>query len=144
MLGGAFVTLLAGYREEPKSGYERYIPPAESARAQIARAMEGWLNGLTPGESGSDSKPQVHVVDETRRADQKLARYEILGEAPAENARAFDVRVTYVGSDEPDILRYIAVGVDPMWIFRREDYERIWQHDPEEAVDRVGETAKQP
>ena len=33
MLGGALVTLLAGCREEPKNGFERYIPPAEAARS---------------------------------------------------------------------------------------------------------------
>ena len=74
----------------------------------------------------------------------KLARYEILGEVPAENARAFDVRVTYIGADEPEILRFVAIGVDPMWIFRREDYEEIWQHDAEATADRVGEPAKKP
>ena len=144
MLGGAFVTMLAGCHQESKSGYERYIPEAESARAQLARVMDGWLKGLSPAESGSKAQPEVHVVDQTRRADQKLAGYEILGEAPAENARAFDVRVTYIGSDEPEMVRYIAVGVDPMWIFRREDYENIWQHDTEAPADRVGEPAKKP
>jgi hypothetical protein len=105
--------------------------------------MEGWQKGLSPGESGS-TRPEVHVVDQTRRADQKLARYEILGEVPAENARAFAVRVTYDGSDEPEILRYIAIGVEPMWIFRREDYEGIWQHQEEAPADRAGVPAKKP
>lgn len=143
MLGGAFATLLGGCHQESKSGFERYIPPAESARAHLARAMEGWQKGLSPGESGS-TRPEVHVVDQTRRADQKLARYEILGEVPAENARAFAVRVTYDGSDEPEILRYIAIGVEPMWIFRREDYEGIWQHQEEAPADRAGVPAKKP
>lgn len=144
MVGVAFVTLLSGCHQEPEKGYESYIPPAESARAGLARAMEGWLKGLPPGESGSNTRPEVHIVDQTRRADQKLARYEILGEVPAENARAFAVRVTYSGKDEPEILRYFAVGVDPMWIFRREDYESIWTHDMEPPADRAGEPARTP
>ncbi|WP_165223508.1 hypothetical protein [Aquisphaera insulae] len=106
--------------------------------------MDGWLNGLSARESGS-SKPEVHVVDQTRRADQKLARYEILGEVPADNARAFAVRVTYQGTDEPEILRFLAVGVDPMWIFRREDYDNIWKHDERmKPADRAGEAAGKP
>jgi hypothetical protein len=144
MLGGAFVTLLAGCHEEPRSAFERYIPPAETAREHIKHAMEGWLKGLSPGESGS-TRPEVHVVDQTRRADQKLARYEILGEAPAENAREFAVRVTYDGTDESEILRFVAIGVEPMWIFRREDYENIWRHEGmEEPADRAGEPAEKP
>ena len=143
MLGGAFVTLLAGCHREPKSGYERYIAPAESVRAHVTRAMEGWLKGLSPGESGS-AQPEVHFVDQTRRADQKLARYEILGEVPAENARAFAVRVRYDGADEPEIVRFVALGIDPMWIFRWQDYENIWNHDTEAPADRAGEPAKKP
>ena len=143
MLGGAFVTMLAGCHQDPKSGYEGYTPSAESVRANLVRVMEGWLKGLSPGESGG-TQPEVHVVDQTRRADQKLARYEILGEVPAENARAFAVRVTYHGTDEPEILRFIALGVDPMWIFRREDYENIWNHNEGAPADRAGEPAKKP
>lgn len=143
MLGLALGTIFAGCREEPKSGIERYIPSSESARAGVSRAMEGWLKGLSPDASGS-TRPEVHVVDQTRRADQKLARYEILGEVPAENARAFAVRVAYDGADESEIVQFVAVGVDPMWIFRREDYENIWRHDMEAPADRAGEPAKNP
>lgn len=143
MLGGAFVSLLAGCHQEPNGGYERYIPPAETARAHLARAMEGWLKGLPPGESGS-TRPEVHVVDQTRRADQRLVRYEILGEAPAENARAFAVRVAYDGVERPEIVRFVAIGVDPMWIFRQEDYQNIWTHQDEAPADRAGEPAEKP
>jgi hypothetical protein len=144
MLGTALGTCFSGCNTEPKSGFERYIPSPEAARTGVNRLMEGWLKGLSPGESGS-KRPEIHVVDQTRRPDQHLAHYEILGEVPAENARAFAVRVTYDGADETEVVRYVAVGVDPMWIFRREDYEGIWKHEMMEApADRAGEPAKKP
>ncbi len=143
MLGAALGTCFSGCHAEPKSGFERYIPSPEAARTGVNRLMEGWLKGLSPGESGS-TRPEVHFVDQTRRADQKLARYEILGEVPVENARAFAVRVTYNGTDEPEILRFVAIGVDPMWIFRREDYDTLWSHQEEPPADRAGEPAKKP
>lgn len=144
MLGGVLATLLlVGCRQEPGSGFERYIPPAEAARANLTRALDGWLKGLPPGDSGT-AHPEVHVVDQTRRADQRLVRYEILGEIPAENARAFAVRVAYEGVDEPEIIRFVAIGVEPMWIFRREDYENIWNHQGEASADRAGEPADKP
>ncbi len=142
-LGMALGTVFTGCQQESKNPFERYVPSHEAAKEAVTRIMEGWLKGLPPGESGS-KQPEVHVVDQTRRADQRLARYEILGEVPADNARAFAVRVTYVGTDEPEILRYIALGVDPMWIFRREDYEGIWSHGSEAPADRAGEPAKKP
>ncbi len=144
VLGVALATVFAGCQRESKNPFERYIPSSESARAGVTRVMEGWLEGLSPDASGSAAGPEIHVVDQTRRADQHLVRYEILGEVPAENARAFAVRVMYNGTDEPEILRFIAVGVDPMWIFRREDYEGIWQHGEEAPTDRAGEPTKKP
>jgi hypothetical protein len=143
MLGVTLGTVFAGCHAEPKSGIERYIPSSESARAGVSRAMEGWLKGLSTDASGS-TRPEVHVVDQTRRADQHLAGYEILGEEPAENARAFAVRVTYDGADDLEIVRFLAVGVDPMWIFRQEDYETLWMHQDETPADRAGEPAKKP
>lgn len=143
LLGAAIGAALAGCRAEPKGGVERYIPPSEAARAGVVRAMEGWLAGLSPEASGS-TKPMVHVVDQTRRADQRLARYEILGEMPAENARSFAVRVTYVGADGPEVVRFFVVGVDPMWVFRQEDYETIWMHEDAPPTDRVAGPARKP
>ncbi len=64
MLVAALGTLLAGCREEPKNGFERYIPPSEAARAGVVHVMEGWLKGLSPGASGS-----AQAGDPRRRPD---------------------------------------------------------------------------
>lgn len=143
VIGMVLGAVFTGCHEEPSRAVERYIPPSESARAGVRRAMEGWLQGLAPDASGS-VRPEIHVVDQTRRADQRLSHYEILGEAPAENARAFAVRVKYDGADETEIVWFLAVGDDPMWIFRREDYETLWSHQMEPQSDRVGEPAEKP
>lgn len=126
-----------------RNSFERFIPSPEAARAGVSLAMEGWLKNLSPEASGS-SNPQIHVVDQTRRPDQRLAGYEILGEASAENAREFTVRVRYDGADEPEIVRFVAVGVEPMWVFRREDYDTIWMHKEEAPADRAGDPAEKP
>ena len=144
VLGVASGIFFAGCHAEPTNAFERYIPSSEAARKGVTGVMEGWLKGLSPEASGSAARPEIHVVDQTRRADQRLSRYEILGEEPADNARTFAVRVTFNDTEEPEILRYVAFGVDPMWIFRREDYETIWMHDEEAPADRAGEPAKKP
>ena len=141
---GLALASVAGCSSEVKSGFDQYMPSVESARAQVSHVMDAWVQGRSPAESARKDHPEVHVVDENRKTNVRLSRYEILGEVPIENARAFDVRLTFEGSTEPEVVRYIAVGVDPMWIFRREDYEGIWKHDMEAPVDRVGEPAKNP
>jgi hypothetical protein len=137
-------TFVPACREEPK-GFERYIPPPEAARGAVTLVMDGWRKGLTPDQTVGKA-PEVHVVDKHRLPDQHLAQYEILGEVTAENARAFAVRVVFEGSDEPQVVRYIVVGTDPMWVFRQEDYEMIshWMHKMDEPSDRAGEPAAKP
>jgi hypothetical protein len=107
--------------------------------------MEGWRKGLTPDETVG-TRPEVHVVDKQRPPDRRVTAYEILGEVSAENARGFAVRVTLDGSDEPEIVRYLVVGTDPMWVFRQEDYEMIshWMHKMDEPPDRAGEAPAKP
>lgn len=134
---------LAGCRRDGEGGFERYVPPEEAARAGVTLALEGWLKGLSPADSGR-ADPEVRVVDQTRRADRRLAGYEILGESPAVHAREFVVRVRYEGEWEPEVVRFVAVGVDPTWVFRREDYDSIWSHREEAPADRVGEPADEP
>ncbi|MDR3634433.1 MAG: hypothetical protein P4L84_11560 [Isosphaeraceae bacterium] len=131
-------------RQEPK-GFERYVPAPEAARAAVTLTMDGWRKGLTPDETVGQH-PEVHVVDKHRRPEQHLANYEILGEVAAENARGFAVRVTFDGSDEPQVVRYLIVGTDPMWVFRQEDYEMIshWMHKMDEPSDRAGEPTAKP
>lgn len=144
LLCGASLGVAApGCQPKPKPSMDRYVPTVEAARAGLTLAMEGWLKGLTPADSGSD-RPKIHVVDQTRRPDQKLVRYEILGEMPSEYARGFAVRVSYDGSEEPEIVRFSVVGIDPMWVFRQEDYDSIWVHQDETSTDRFGENSTLP
>lgn len=143
-LGVVLGTFALGCHEEPK-GFERYIPAPEAARGAVALVMDGWSKGLSPDETVG-KKPEVHVVDKHRKPGQHVARYEILGEVSAENARGFAVRVTFDDSDEPQVVRYLVVGADPMWVFRQEDYEMIshWMHKMDEPADRAGEPAPKP
>lgn len=134
MLGTVLAALSAGCREEPKTPVAQYVPTSESARAGLVQVMDDWLEGISPEDSGA-RHPKVHIVDQTRRPDQRLVRYEIMGEMPADNARAFAVRVHYDGADESEVVRFLAVGVEPLWIFREEDYETIWMHEDEETAE---------
>lgn len=70
------------------------------------------------------------MVDKHRLAGQRLLRYEVLGEVTTEKARGFAVRLTLESPDEQKMVRFLAVGVEPIWVFRQEDFEMIshWMH----------------
>jgi hypothetical protein len=72
----------------------------------------------------------VVFVDKQRRPGDRLRSFTVLGEAEAENARQFTVRLQIEGDDVARLVRYNVLGRDPAWVFRLEDYEMIshWEH----------------
>jgi hypothetical protein len=131
----------AGCRARGPSGFEQFIPDAAPARAAVAATLEAWRAGK-PTDAAVSTSPLVYVVDKQRRPGQRLSGYEILGEVSAEMARGYAVRLTLENPDEPQIVRFLVVGVNPLWVFRQEDYEDIshWMHSMNESQAPAAET----
>src|SRR5690242_16357198 len=112
-----------------REGFDRFVPPPAAARRALVAALEAWKQGREPGLVPSTS-PAVHVVDSHRRPDQAMEGYEILGETLGENARTFTVRLRLRGEGGRSVVRFNVVGLDPVWVFRQEDYDMIahWEH----------------
>jgi hypothetical protein len=110
-------------------GFAKYVPAPGPARAAVAAVLDAWRDGRPP-EEGVGPRRDVHVVDNQRRPGQRLVRYEIIGEVTSDRARGFAVRLTLAGPDEEKVVRLLAVGLDPLWVFRQEDFEMIshWMH----------------
>ena len=135
----------SGCREKP-DGYERFVPKPETARAAVFGMLENWRKGL-PVDAVAGSHPTVRVVDKQRRPGQKLTQFEIVGEMSADNVRSFAVRLTFdEKTDEPQVVRFYVVGIDPLWVFRQEDYELIshWMHPMEEAGETLTKSGPEP
>ncbi|MGO9916433.1 MAG: hypothetical protein ACLQIB_17280 [Isosphaeraceae bacterium] len=113
-----------------------YMPGWGEARTALESALSAWRDATPPLPDSFDS-PSVKFVDRHRRPNQRLLAYQILGQSDIENARQFTVRLTLEGEEAPQLVRYNAVGRDPVWVFRLEDYELIshWdcKMDEEEA-----------
>ena len=115
-------------------GFEKYVTPPAPARAALTAVLDAWRDGRPAGE-GVGPKRDVHVVDHQRKPGQSLARYEVLGEVAADNARGFAVRLTLENPDEQPSVRFLVVGLEPLWVFRKEDFEMIshWMHPMNES-----------
>jgi hypothetical protein len=105
-------------------GAERYAPAEDTARTALEAVLNAWQNGDPPG-SITDVTPAVQVVDTLRRPGQQLQRYEILGPVPAEGHRRFAVRLFLENPHEEQKARFVVIGLDPLWVFRLEDFERM-------------------
>jgi hypothetical protein len=106
-----------------------YLPGWPEARAAVSTALADWRDSAPPHPPSRELKGVV-FVDKQRRPGDRLRSFTVLGEAEAENARQFTVRLQIEGDDVPRLVRYNVLGRDPAWVFRLEDYEMIshWEH----------------
>ncbi len=100
---------------------EDYVPEADAARKGLEAALTSWKNG-EPLKTISSLDTPVNVVDERWRAGKKLQSFEIVSEAPGDPHRTFTVKMRLAGQDHDEETKYIVTGLDPILVFREEDY----------------------
>jgi hypothetical protein len=104
------------------------MPDAAVARQALEAAMTAWQhNG---GTSFSLDARAVEVIDKHRRPGQVLSGFNILGEVSGDGGRWFEVELQLANPSQTEHVRYIVVGINPLWIFRQQDYELLghWDH----------------
>lgn len=108
---------------------EGYVPESETARAALEAALNEWRDGQPPGEIKGAS-PAVQVVDTHRRSEQRLEEFEILGEVGGDAGRCFSVRIALANPSEELKVRFVVIGISPLWVFREEDFTMLthWDH----------------
>lgn len=105
--------------------YERYIPAPAAAERALESALDAWRDGQGPGEVPGTA-PRVQVVDCYRRPGQRLQSFEVIGEVLGERGpRCFAVRLTLANPAEVQKVRYYVLGIDPLWVYRQEEYDMI-------------------
>ena len=130
-----------------------FIPSPSQSQDALRAALEAWKAGQPSGPVAGTS-PVVHVTDSSRVSSQTLDDYQILGEVPGNAPRCFAVKLKLSDPVEEKRERYVIVGIDPLWIFRHEDYDLLlhWEHqmppepteDLESPLDAKSEVPVQP
>ena len=124
----ALAALLMGCgRGDP---YARYVPSEDSAESALKAGLEAWKAGAATGPVADTAKPEVIVVDSWREPKQNLESYQILGEVPGNTPRCYAVRLNLGNPEAEQRVRFVIVGIDPLWVFRYEDFQLIghWDH----------------
>jgi hypothetical protein len=115
------------------------VPDPARGRQAIEALMETWKQGHPTGIV-EPTTPRVQVVDTHRKPGQKLTSFEILSDSADSRVRSFSVRLTLLEPEERPVVRFLVVGIDPILVFRQEDYELLmhWEHqmdpDPEKGA----------
>src|SRR5262245_21089111 len=120
---------LSGCTRQPESAKKSFVPAPELSRAALEAALTDWQTGLPAGQIDRLSVT-VKVVDQHRKEGQELEEFEIMGEAPGSAPRCFAVRLKLRRPDAEVKVRYVVVGINPLWVFREEDYDGLshWDH----------------
>jgi hypothetical protein len=106
-----------------------YTPSLEIAEDAVRRGLDKWKMGEPPGELPG-TRPLVHVTDGGRKLGQTLESYQILGEVHGVCGRTIAVTLQLDNPAEELKARYIALGIDPLLVFRQEDFDLLmhWDH----------------
>jgi hypothetical protein len=107
-------------------GYARYVPEPQLAERALEAVLQAWQAGQPAGELRLADPPlNVQVADAGRLPGQRLVGYEILGEVSAEGPRSLMARLQLAEPAEEREVTYYLVGIDPLWVFRQEDYDIV-------------------
>lgn len=106
-----------------------YTPSFDTAVDALRHGLERWKAGDPPGEVPG-THPLVHVTDGGRKPGQTLKSFQILGEARGVSGRTIAVTLQLENPAEEVKARYIVIGIDPLLIFRQEDFDLLmhWDH----------------
>jgi hypothetical protein len=117
-------------------------PGLESSKAALVASLEAWKANHRASGVLIGSNPSIGVVD-SARADRPLLEYEIVGPLMTiGKARPYAVRLVLGEPRETVATRYLVIGLDPLWVFRLEDFERMlhWEHKMDEPDKADGAT----
>jgi hypothetical protein len=108
---------------------DRYIPSPDRAQAALEAVLADWQAGR-PREMIERLEVKVYPIDNQRKAGQELDSFEILGELPFTGARCYAVRLTLGNPAADQKVRYVILGIDPLYVYRQEDFDLLnhWDH----------------
>jgi hypothetical protein len=107
------------------SSHAKYVPSGSAARQALEAALTAWQTGqATPGKL-TNLSPPVQVLDTRWKDGAKLERFEILDEETKDGPRWFSVRLTLKEPAKEEVARYAVLGIDPLWVYREEDYRHL-------------------
>ncbi len=104
------------------------LPSASAAREALDTALGTWKAGK-PASSLLALKPAVEAVDFDWKAGKVLSDYTVGDEAPGQGVRTLSATLTIQGGPSPKSVRYFLLGVDPVRVFRDEDFQRAMNMD---------------
>jgi hypothetical protein len=129
LFGVSVVIFCSSCGTDSPSGPQGRLPDAVLARRAVETSLGKWRDSPDLPTTSSPS-PSVVFVDQQRRPGQRLRTFAVLGESESEGCRRFLVKLALAEPDDSILAAYNVFGVDPIWVYRSEDFDMImhWEH----------------
>ena len=120
-----FLALSFGSGCEKQNTQEDFMPPQARGQAALEKALTAWKEGKAPDEIEAGDHG-IKPYDAKWRAGQKLEDFKILAAEPAEGGRTWFTVDLKMKSPKAELrTKYIVLGIDPLQVFREEDYTKL-------------------
>ena len=129
-LWGVALSVLVAGCSDPAADPARYYPPADRAQAGPGGGPDRLAAGGPARAGPGGGRPGRRVRRTGTAAGPEARGFAVLGPAPGDGPRVFTVKLTFDGPGEAVRARYVVFGMDPVWVFRHEDYDMLnhWGH----------------
>ena len=104
------------------------LPSTAASRQALQASLDAWKAGK-PASTLSAEKPTIEVVDFEWKAGRVLADYVIGDETPGQGTQTFSATLTLKGEPAAKSVQYMVLGLDPIRIYRDEDFNRALNMD---------------
>jgi hypothetical protein len=118
---GLLTLVLCGCSAANRSEFD-ILPNTDKARDALEKALTAWQNGQKVGKV-QESSPGIEAIDNVWQAGKKLTSFEVLQAVDKPGPRWFLVKLTLKDA-QPQQVHYAVLGLDPLWVYREEDYNQ--------------------
>jgi hypothetical protein len=113
------------------------LPSTTASRQALQASLDVWKAGK-PASGLSAEKPSIEVVDFEWKAGKVLTEYVIGDETPGQGTQTFSATLTLKGEPASKSVQYMVLGLDPIRIYRDEDFNRAMNMDNSPAPSTKG------
>ena len=124
LIGFSALGLCSSCGGDARSSSSSPLPDPALARRAVETSLKAWCDSPGLPLSGSPA-PKVMFVDQRRRPGQALRTFRVLSDSKGEGFRRFPVKLSLAEPDESRVVAYCVFGIDPIWVYRSEDFDLI-------------------
>jgi hypothetical protein len=104
------------------------LPSTVAVRQALQASLDAWKAGK-PASSLSESKPSIEFVDFEWKAGKVLSEYTLGEETPGQGTQTVAATLTLKGDPAARKVQYMVLGLEPIRIYRDEDFNRAMNMD---------------